>query len=379
MLVNPHGHASDRHFCFGATSRYDTVHASGSSAGVFDLPKSSFLQTLFCLMLPFAAQAEYIVGSDFGYGNWNGAGYTDDQTGEFSHCAVSAGYVSGDTLYFSVNRSATVTVGVESESIRQLNVGANIPVSLYVDRRQPFYGTATVILDNFAILDILDLERALETFKRGYGLTVEGGGMRGSYDLAGTYRALDRVLECAVTYYDYRKTPPQQPNVSSNSVDKSEMFALATMIISDLGIQSFRYLSNSELSEKGWDSAVGWSSPENGISGLALIVDRGQIDELRSSDAGDTEFLARSCAGDYAVSARTLDGGSAREIRLLCETSGGLNELYLAKAFAGQSIVYSVLNFDAEFGDRSANQGRSAQSMNEQAATVAASFIPNQQ
>ncbi len=33
-------------------------------------------------------------------GNWKGGAYTNDQTGEFSHCAAGAGYDSG--IYFMV-------------------------------------------------------------------------------------------------------------------------------------------------------------------------------------------------------------------------------------------------------------------------------------
>ena len=77
------------------------------------------------------AQAELIRGSQFTFQNWSGEAYTDSNTGAFSHCVVSADYVSGDTLFFSVTRGGEVGVGVTSPYMN-LNPGSQFPVALYV-------------------------------------------------------------------------------------------------------------------------------------------------------------------------------------------------------------------------------------------------------
>ena len=88
------------------------------------------------------AQAELIRGSQISFGNWSGGAYTYDSSGAFSHCVVSAKYKSGDTLLFSLTSEGTVGVGITSPKMN-LNPGKQFPVALYVDRRQPIYGTAT--------------------------------------------------------------------------------------------------------------------------------------------------------------------------------------------------------------------------------------------
>ena len=55
---------------------------------------ASLLASLFAISV---AQARGPYGS-INVGNWKGGAYTNDQTGEFTHCAAGAGYDSG--IYF---------------------------------------------------------------------------------------------------------------------------------------------------------------------------------------------------------------------------------------------------------------------------------------
>ena len=54
-------------------------------------------------MVANSASAEKI--SDLRAGAWKGGAYSNNNTGEFSHCAASARYKSGTSLLFSVTRS----------------------------------------------------------------------------------------------------------------------------------------------------------------------------------------------------------------------------------------------------------------------------------
>ncbi len=158
------------------------------------------------------AGAEEIPGSSFGYGNWEGAAYTFTGTNEFSHCAISVGFVSGDTLYFGVNQDATITVGVASENYN-LVADQSFPVALYVDRRQPFYATATAIDRTFAVLTIEDFPAAMDAFGRGRTLRMESAQATGNYDLTGSFRALEAARQCAINQLQIAaKNPPTVTN-----------------------------------------------------------------------------------------------------------------------------------------------------------------------
>lgn len=327
---------------------------------------------LLGLALAMPSAAEEIPGSTFKSGNWNIAAYTFDDTGAFSHCVMAAAYKSGDTLFFTVNRQATVSVAILSPAIRELSVGQNFPVALYVDRRSPFYGTATVLAESFAGLEIIEFERAMAAFRKGYTLVVEGAGKRGTYDLTGTFRALELTRQCASHYYNYASAP----NSPKPQGDKTQMFQVASMIINELGIKRFRYLSAEELAERGWEKSVAWEAVDDGLVGLTLIFPRGDLQDLRTTDADDTVFLARDCKGDYATSARSItlegDSGDARELRLLCKAEDGQTEMFMTKFLAGESIVYNILAFKGEQAALAPTQRKDKS----QAATLrAASFL----
>ncbi|SEK08242.1 hypothetical protein MAA5396_04762 [Marinovum algicola] len=306
------------------------------------------------VLLSAQAAAEEIPRSSFGHGNWSGAAYTNDLTGKFSHCAISAAYNHGSTLHFSINFDASVTVGVSGNL--GLTAGQTFPVALYVDRRRPFYGNASAIDSSFAILNIRDFDAAMDAFKKGHYLNIEALGTVTPYSLKGTYRALEAARRCALRNFDYAAAPK-----ATATSDKTVLFQLATMVISELGANDFRFLSESELSERGWSNAVAWEADESGVAGFSLIVSDVTIDDLRESDPDDTQFIAQGCNGDYATSSRGIsldDNHQARELRMVCNAPAGQSETYLTKFFSGPDVIYTLLVFDENYSG-SPGAGRS--------------------
>lgn len=322
-------------------------------------------------LMTVPALAEPIAGSQFSFGNWSGSAYSFDDTGRFSHCVISASYKSGNTLLFSVNNDASVTVAVAGNL--GLQQGQQFPVALYVDRRAPFYGTATAFTDTMAALKISDFDGAMEAFRKGYVLRIEALGGVTEYSLDGTFRALQETTACAVRHLDYAA------NNSSNGAtqqDKTTLFQISTMVISDLGIDRFRYLSEAELMKKDWGAAVAWEAEDHGMSGLIVSVPREGMQNLRDTDAYDTQFIAKECAGDYATFTRgvNLESGKedARELRLVCQAEKTQSEFFLTKFFAGDEIFYTLIKFDGT-EKNSDTSSRSEASKN--AALKAASFV----
>ena len=45
-------------------------------------------------------------------GNWKGGAYTNDQTGEFTHCAAGAGYDSGIYFMVTIDQGARMGAGL---------------------------------------------------------------------------------------------------------------------------------------------------------------------------------------------------------------------------------------------------------------------------
>lgn len=330
------------------------------------------------LLIAHSAAAEYIPGSDIQAGNWSGAAYTHDYSGAFSHCVVSASYVSGDTLLLSVNQNATVSVGVVSPGL-ELQKGQEIPVALFIDRRAPFYGSAVAIDTDFATLVLPDFENALTALQKGRTLVIKSVAGSGTYDLTGTFRALNQTLDCAVRHLDYVAKPdaPSAPidhEASSPPVDKTLLFQVATGMIADMGISDFVYLSEADTKELFESDAVAWNSPSMGILGGVVAVSAGAMEQLRQTDAADFAFLSGSCEGEVATTARnvSMPDYQSRELRSICVEGDNATESLLNKTLVGKTVLYTLLVFDTT---SQVSEPSTRQQMSEQAALRAASFV----
>lgn len=297
----------------------------------------------------FPAEAEQIQGSQFSSGNWNGAAYTFDASGEFSHCAISASYKSGNTLYFSVTRDASVTVGVSGPALG-LEEGMKFPVTLAVDRRKPFYGTATAVSSNLAFLTIADFDAAMTAFKKGYTLRIFANGGQGVYDLSGTFRALEAARNCAIMYYNHR-SKPSTASTRNEVVDPAIGYQLATSMISDLGVTDARYLTKDELQQIELPGAVYWVSNDTGLSGGVMFFDVAEGYELRTHDAVATEYLSRDCDGDIASTVQQVDAEfPARQIRVLCLSDDQQYEAYLTNSLLEDVRMVTLLMHHSDVG-----------------------------
>jgi hypothetical protein len=299
------------------------------------------------IMLAVApAHGGNIPGSAFESGNWQGVAYAHDVTGEFSHCAISAPYRSGDTLFFGVTRDATVTVGIMGPALG-LRDGETFPVILQVDRRRPLQAVATAAGDDFAWLEIEDFSAAMDAFRRGFVLTIFGQGREGQYNLDGTFRALEATRQCAMRYLDYRSPRNAEPPQTSQ-IDPALTYQIATSMITELGLSDARYLTQAELREIELAGSAYWVSEATGVEGGAMLFDlSSDAPSIRETDTTVAEYLSRGCLGDVATMAKSLEGEfPARQVRVLCVDDDSTRESYATTTDVGSIRLISVLRFD---------------------------------
>lgn len=144
-----------------------------------------------------------------------------------------------------MNSDGTVKVGVISPT-DVFTPDQEFPVALYVDRRSPFYGNAVALDSSFAVLNIADLDRALDSFRRGQMLVVQSQFGEIPFDLSGTSRALAMVFDCAVQNLNYRA--PASAAVT-NQVDPALLMQVATGNITTLRVTDFAFLTEAEVRE----------------------------------------------------------------------------------------------------------------------------------
>ena len=340
------------------------------------------LGVLVLTLFAGTALAEQIPGSNIASGNWRGAAYTSDSTGIFSHCVVSAGYQSGDELYMSVNADATVTVGIYSTSW-QLKSGETMPVTLRVDKRAPFTGTAVAHNPQFATLVIDDFEAAMTALRKGRALVVESVYGRDKYDLTGTNKALQVTLDCALKYLDYKGKPattqPEPkagttaPPVVGGLLDPRVLGDVAMAILTDQGTRDASFFTEQEAASfLSYDTVIWTRTGDGSIGGVYYRADPGS-GNLGASDQTDFQVIT-GCDGQVQTGARDYRamGVMVRELSALCRTSGGMVETLMTKSAVGGQLLYTFFVFDG----KSTVQGSEARrKLSERAAAVALSAL----
>lgn len=319
----------------------------------------------------WGAYAEQIPGSEFSYQNWQGAAWTFVGTSNFSHCAISAPYVTGDILILSVNAGGTIGIGVQSDNLR-LTVGETFPVTLLIDGRAPIYATATAASNNFAGLHIPDFDTALTALKKGRLLHIESAVGQASYDLTGTFHALDAAKECAFKNMAYSAPAPVSPNPSS--VDKTVLFQVATQMISDLKLTNFSYMTQQEGIDTFQTDGVFWSSSSNGLIGGVASVPKGRLLTLSETDGSDVSFIGKRCHGDLATTFRSIPSTDVliREIRAICVEGNSITESRITKMLIGDNVIYTLLIFS---GAPTKNEPVSRDEVSADVALKTASFL----
>jgi hypothetical protein len=283
--------------------------------------------------------------------------------------------MSGDILYLSVNAGGTVGVGVQSSNLH-LTAGETFPVTLTIDGRAPINATATAASTDFASLHIPNFDAALATLKKGRGLRVDSAVGQASYDLTGTFHALDAAKECAFKNMSYNGPPP--PPANSSTVDKTVLFQVATQMISDLHLADFKYMTEQEGIDTFQTDGVFWTSGANSLVGGVASVPKGPMLTLSDTDGSDVTFLSKRCHGDLATTFRAIPATDVliREIRAVCLEGGIATESHMTKALIGDNVVYTILIFTGASGD---NEPASRDEVSANVAIKTASFIINSQ
>jgi hypothetical protein len=168
------------------------------------------------LMVGVAARAELINGSQFDSGIWKGAAYTNDNTGRFSHCAMSTPYPNGVSMFFAISDNYTWRIGW-SYKAWNLNVGQSYPVSLSVDGVNAGTVQAKAVNRQFFVAELPAQTTLFDLFRRGNLLTMVSSSDRFQFSLQGTNTALTVLIGC--TRNQLASAPPQ-PRPPQSAADR---------------------------------------------------------------------------------------------------------------------------------------------------------------
>jgi hypothetical protein len=131
----------------------------------------------------------------FSIGNWHGGGFTDDSSGQFSHCVMSANYQSGITLHVSVTSNLSWLLGFSNPTWR-LTVGQPIPVDLTFDGRGPLRVSAVPRGQGFAVVEMPPTGPVISAFRNAHLMMAFTNGSQFGFALKKTDQLLPALVKC---------------------------------------------------------------------------------------------------------------------------------------------------------------------------------------
>jgi len=132
----------------------------------------------------------------FQVGNWQAAALSDDQSGAFARCSMSANYSTGYTLLFSIDGNFTWSVGVLNTGWH-LSPSSTYDVSYSINGGMPFYGNGTAVSGTEIEIPVPPDEGLYNRFRSGSQITISVMGQQLFFTLQGTQRGLAALLDCA--------------------------------------------------------------------------------------------------------------------------------------------------------------------------------------
>jgi S1-C subfamily serine protease len=172
---------------------------------------------------PASAKGPY---GSISVGLWKGGAYTSDQTGDFSHCAAGASYLSGIYVVFSQSKDSTWMLGFARDTFH-LNIGETFEIDVTFDGQTQFHLFGTAISTN-QIAARLPNNALLNQFRKSKLMVAQAKGATFQFDLHGTGQLIPTIANCVnkmksgniASAGDFALPPPPPP-VAKNVVQST--------------------------------------------------------------------------------------------------------------------------------------------------------------
>jgi hypothetical protein len=208
-------------------------------------------------------------------GNWSGGAYTNDATGQFSHCAVNAGYKNGTRLLTSVTRDFQWLLGIAHPDWN-LRTGGSMQLRLVFDRGTSISVTATVRTPKLITIAMPTESALIRAFRQGHYMEVFAGDKRITFALTSTSEMLPVLVNCVRNSANVRgpvtpsqpAAPPVDPGVLAEkkaTIEKARSL-IQTKMLSCIGREGASMLLTDEKAEA--------------VAKAAMIFCRSDVDAL---------------------------------------------------------------------------------------------------
>jgi hypothetical protein len=131
----------------------------------------------------------------FYVGEWRAGAYTNDRSGQFSHCAAWAPYRSGISFFVSVDRDFNWRLAF-SHPRWQFRQGQTIPFSLLFDGAGPVRVEARATSRDLVMINMPVNSALIRAFREARLMEAYAMGERFAFKLDGTSRLMPALVDC---------------------------------------------------------------------------------------------------------------------------------------------------------------------------------------
>ncbi len=156
-------------------------------------------------------------------GNWSGGSYTNDRTGDFSHCAASASYRHGTSLHVAVNADYSWTLGF-SNAGWNMPLGNEVTINLWFDGAGPITVKGKVADKSLVVVPMPDNSALIRAFREASQMQSVIGGVRINFALTTTSRLIPELAACVKWYKEpalARNDATPSPPAKNDEVDQA--------------------------------------------------------------------------------------------------------------------------------------------------------------
>jgi hypothetical protein len=331
-------------------------------------PRVVVAALLSSLIAISAAQARGPYGS-INVGNWKGGAYTNDQTGEFAHCAAGAGYDSGIYFMVTVDQGAGWSLGFHNPKWT-LTKSQDFQIALTFDGQRPFNVQGVALSDNLIRVPMPTDSTLIAQFRKAKAMTAFTQGQLFQFKLDQTALLLPTLANCVAVVkqqgignagdFSVKLAPkmaaappvpvggslkPDSPQNLSSEM-QIEAIELASNFILKTTLHNPRVLSRAETPIAVASTGAAWRSDE-AVGFVRIVPPKEGIKGLDVASAV-VAMDAKDCKGKFA-SGRTselVDSDVVFRGFSSCDDSSGprISQYFIVSRKRGGFVLFSVVS-----------------------------------
>jgi len=252
--------------------------------------------------------------------DWTMSAYTNDETGDFSHCAIYARYRNGLLLLISVDRDDDYTLGFSGEAL-SFERSSEVPVDVSVDGRVVGRTAFAIDTDHISLF-IAKGAPIIRRLKRGRRITARIDGETYLFDLENSAYALERAEDCVADHLrrgsrsepkrtaradpeattgpatDIATGPDRTGNTGDRLATHLEATILSANLLAGLPLDDWRLLAPDTIPQFAERYDAFWRSEEV-IGGVMLFLPGSETVTATSLRRDIVSDDAASCAGNF--------------------------------------------------------------------------------